>query len=778
MPPYLSVGLLSAAALGYEVLLVRLFAVIQWHHFAAMVISLALLGYGASGSFLALAGGRLTRIHAWAFPALAAAFAPAAVGCFLAAQAIAFNPLELPWEAGQILRLAASYVVLCLPFFAVASAVGLTLACAPGLSHRIYAYDLGGAAAGSLLVLGLLTQLPPERCLTVLAALGIAAAALAAWRASRPAALLLGLAAATLPLLPPAWLAPRPSPYKGLSQALEVHGARVLAEASGPLGRVTVLENPAVPFREAPGLSPTCAATPPEQLAIFVDGEGLGVISRPEAPHLGCLATALPYRLLAAPTVLVLNAGGGEGVLQALRLGAREVDAVEPNSQLVALLRGPFAAYSGRIFEDPRVRTSLGDARGFVTSAWGHWDLIQFAFSDAYSASAAGLTATAEDYHYTVEAFRAYLSRLAPGGMLAVTRWLNLPPRDTLKLVATLRAALEAEGVKEPGRRLVLVRSWKTVTLLAKNGEFNESELTRIREFCREQAFDLEWPAAGPAHNLLPGIDLPADIATLLGPGAERFTARYRFHIAPASDDRPFFFRFFRWESASELWRMRGAGGLALLEWGYLTQWATLIQALVLSALLILLPLRAVCTAPRVRVFAYFSALGLAFMFLEIAFIQRFVLFLAHPTHAVATVLAGFLVFAGLGSRWSERLVVKPLLPIAAGIGALSLVYLLALPPLFADLAGLALAPKMALTLVLVAPLAFLMGTPFPLGLAALEGGVAVPWAWGINGCASVVGTLAASLVAVHFGFAVVVGLAAALYLVAAACFPAPKRPR
>ena len=281
---------------------------------------------------------------------------------------------------------------------------------------------------------------------------------------------------------PATWLKPMPSPYKGLSLALNIPETRVIAERSGPLGRLSVIESPRVPLRDAPGLSLATTLAPPEQLGVFTDGEGMTAITRftgDLAPldYLDQQTTALPYHLLDRPATLVLGGGGGADVLQALYHRASRIDAVELNAQLVELVRRDFGEFAGHIYEHPGVAVHVAEARSFVEASHARWDLIQLALLDSFATSAAGVQALSESPIYTIEAIQAYLDHLAPGGMLAITRWLGNPPRDTLKLFATAIAALEAGGVTNPGERLVLLHSWNTATLLVKNDPFTRDEI-------------------------------------------------------------------------------------------------------------------------------------------------------------------------------------------------------------------------------------------------------------------------------------------------------------
>ncbi len=803
-PPFVAVSLLSAAAIAYEILLTRLFSIVLWHHFAYLIISVALLGIGASGTFLAFARQGLAARFTATFSIAAIAFGITAVIGFAIAQRVPFNPLELVWSAGQQLRLLSVTVLLAVPFFAAATAIGITLARFGDAIGAVYRADLLGAGAGALGLVLALTAMPAESCLRAIGALGILAGGLA--MAYRPAAaragLLVGLlAVATAGAWPGDWLRPRPSEYKGLSRALTIPGARIVEERSGPLALLTVVESPEVPFRHIPGLSLTAIAEPPPQLGVFTDAGDMTAITRFDGDpatlaYLDQQTAALPYHLLDRPRTLVLGAGGGGDVLLALYHRAASVDAVELNRQLVDLVRDSHADFAGRLYQRGEVTVHVGEARAFVETSARRWDLIQVALLDSFTAAAAGVMALGESPLYTVEALRAYRRRLAPGGMLAITRWLRAPPRDTLKLAATAIEALAVEGVPRPGEHLAAVRGWNTMTLLLRNGSFGPGDLATIRAFAAERAFDPVW-FPGMARNEANRRNQMAEpylydaIAALQSPSGRGFLERYRFHVAPATDDKPYFFRFFKWSLVPELFTLRGQGGLTLLDSGYLVVVASLAQAVVLSLVLILLPLRWLRRSrdrpaglPPWRIGGYFLALGLAFLFVEIAFMQRLTLFLGHPLAAIVIVLAGFLAFAGLGSglaaRWAQRPDARAIGVASAVIIAVGTVYLVILSPLLAPLMGLPMPVKAALALALIAPLAVPMGMPFPLGLTRVTRSAPdfVPWAWGINGCASVIAASLASLLAMHVGFTAVVGTALALYALAATALAGGGLPR
>jgi hypothetical protein len=310
--------------------------------------------------------------------------------------------------------------------------------------------------------------------------------------------------------------------------------------------------------------------------------------------------------------------------------------------------------------------------------------------------------------------------------------------------------------------------------------DFTARESAALKDFCRTRSFDLAYYPGMHAdeanrYNLLAQPYFYEGAVALLGPQRQDFIDQYKFHIEPATDDRPHFFRFFKWNSAAEIFALREQGGMPLLDWSYPLLVATLVQAFAASVLLILAPLalsRCRRTLPGAPVALYFLAIGFAFMFMEIAFIQKFVLFLAHPLYAVAVVLCAFLVFAAAGSWLAGHWQVANKVTLAViAMGAISLLYLAILPHLFQALIHLPDAAKIIISVVLIAPLAMCMGVPFPTAMMRLAGTAeqAIPWAWAINGFASVVGAVLATLLAIHMGFAVVILLAVLFYGVACA---------
>ncbi|MFP3943768.1 MAG: hypothetical protein ACLFWF_07735 [Alphaproteobacteria bacterium] len=542
-----AISLISAGAIGYEILLMRLYSIVQWHHFAFMIISIALMGYGASGTFLAFARSRLLRHFLPAWRISAVLFGISAYGGFALTQRLAFNPLEITWEPRQLLLLSATYALLLLPFFFAATCIGLAFARHGGRIGPIYAADLGGAGLGALAAVLLMTLLPPEYGLTAALALGVLAAACISLDRQTPVWIALAVAAGIL--APHDWVEPQLSEYKGLRAALFAPQAEIIAERHSPLGEITVVESPAVPFRSAPGLSLTSPHTPPEQLGVFIDGEGPQPIvrftgDRGDIAYLDYTTEAAPYHAQDAERVLVLNAGTGVPVLLARYHGAGHIDAVEANPSLAHLLRTRFADYAGHIYNRPPVELHVAEARTFIAASHERYDLIHVPLSASRGGSI--MSGLNETYTYTTDALRSYLDHLAPDGILALTREVKNPPRDALKLMAAAIDALSARGVQDPGRRLVLIRSWQTFTLLIGNEPFDEKALGALRRFMSERSFDAGWYPGmkredANRYNVLDTPQFYDGAKALLGGERRRFMSDYKFNLRPASDNRPYF---------------------------------------------------------------------------------------------------------------------------------------------------------------------------------------------------------------------------------------------
>ncbi|MES9967508.1 MAG: spermidine synthase [Sedimenticola sp.] len=783
-PPWFAIALLSCCALAYEILLTRLFSMVHWSSLVGLIISLALLGYGASGTFLALLRERLLPRFELTFTLNALLFSISSIAAFQLAQRLPLNPVELAWDYRQLLYLGGIYLLLAIPFFAVANCIGLTLGRFRNTINSIYAADLAGAGIGAAGIVGLLFLVTTENALLYIAIGGALAASLSALELRSRQRTAYGIAslatALCIVMTPSQWRQALPAEYKDLSQTLAASGAEVVQQQSNPLGMTTLVDNRVAPLRYAPGLSLASPHSPPIQTAVFSDGDFAGALysQAKEQDFLGYLGSALPYYLLSGPRVLLIGADDGTATAQAIAMDASRIDLVEHNPFLIRLLKERLSAQPA---EERTVALHQGAFRQYLLAQGRRYDLVQLGVAGGLGQTS-GLQAQRENYLHTVESVAATLQRLHPDGLLATTRGLRLPPRDSLKFTATAIDALERLGVEDPSGHLAVIRGWNTVTILVSPSPLTAARRQAIRQFSSSRMFDLVYlpDITEDELNRFHRLDTPRlnrGITTLLKGERETFIDDYPFNITPATDDRPYFDRFTRLSGVIDLYRHPGRTGLAHIDWGVGFLLIALLLALVSSLLLILLPLALWHNRPasnRGRTFTYFSAIGLAFLFVEIAFIQKLNLFLGSPFYATAAVLGGFLAFAGLGSYLSRPLcaslgIRKTLLLSLGTIVIMGCVSIWLLPHLLEGLAGMAMPWRIAASLLIQAPLAVAMGMPFPIGMTVVgeQRPEQLPWAWGINGCASVISALLAVLLAMEIGFSGLIMIAVLLYIIA-----------
>lgn len=785
LPVYIGVFLISLATLVLEISLTRFFSVSKWYHFAFMVVSIALFGIGASGTFLSVFPRLLERNVHELLAVFSGLFSLSCVLSLAATNQVPFDPFRLAWDPMQILYLLVHYVVLAIPFFFSGSCIAVVLSKMARKVGRLYFSDLLGAGLGSILVTAALPPLLGEGSIVFASLMGSLSTLFFALNLPRGRFSLTSLGVMALVVLS---FGSQPSlrinisPYKSLSVALTYPKSEVLYTQWNAFSRVDFIKSPYV--RYAPGLSYQYRGAIPPQLGITIDGDGLSAITHFDGnltalEFTNYLPMSLPHQLQRNPRVLILGSGGGLDVLTALFNNASSIVAVEINPILVDAVKHRFGEFSGGIYEHEKVRVRVSESRSFVRGSDEKYDVIQLSLTDNVAASSAGVYALSENYVYTVEAFEDYYEHLSDGGVLCVTRWLLPPPREGVRLVSLGVSALENRGIESPQDHIAVIRSWGTITLLLKKGGFDSGDVDRIREFCRERRFDIVYaPGIAPyevnVYNRFPEPYYYELIKGLLfSEDRARFYRGYLFDVAPVTDERPFFFHFFRWDKILPLYESMGEKWQPFVEGGYLVP-VVFAQALILSVLFVYLPVRRFKgmrdSVKRRRILAYFLCLGLGYMFIEVTLIQRFILVLGHPVYAVSTVLFTLLTFSGMGSLFSGRLRVKTgwkLVVVVSFLIALIIIYLAILPSLFRVYLGDELFFRGLISSISIAPLCFLMGMPFPLGIRLTESlnPDLIPWAWSINGCASVLGSILPVIIALSLGFSVVLALSGIVYL-------------
>ena len=795
--PCCAVFAVSASVIGLELALMRCLSVAAWHHFSYLVISTALLGFGASGTLLSFARRRLERrFESWS-AVLAMAFGVAIVLTFRAAQALPLNVEYALYSLRHGLLMAVYHLLIFIPFLLGATVIGLSLLHLGERTHTVYAANLLGSGAGGLGMLGLMYVLPEVGLLYAASAAAMAGALL--WSLCAAGRRVRLIVAVLLVGLPPAvWQMRRPlslriDQYKVLAalRRLEAQGdARHLLTRQSPRGRLDVYASPCLRQTLFAGL--TADVPPPGQLMITADGWDAGTVykirSERQAPILDHTIMSVAYRLRPGARVLLLGETGGANVWLARRGRAASVTVVQSNPQVVELMTGPLRGASGDVFGLPGIEVHAMDLRVFLEQTDRRFDVIQVVSAQGMAAGASRLLSLHEDFLMTREGLALCLRRLSAGGLLTITRGLQSPPRDNVKILATVVEALESLGASRPGDHVVQVRNYLAVTTLASPAPLDAGTCRALAEACGALRLDVEWaPCPGaadsPTFNRIPG---PAGAGysyfrhaalQVLSDRREAFYADWAYNVRPATDDRPYFYDFFRWKSLPQFMRAYGRQWVQRLELGYLLLVAVLCAVLVAGTVLVLVPLllRRGADAPRggtPATIAYFVILGTSYMLLEMGFILKFTRFLGDPIISAGIMVSAFLVFSGVGSAVSRRLGRGPARAAAwaaLGVGVLAAASAFALDPLFSAAARLTPGWRLAVAAAPAAPVAFLMGWPFPNGLARLGRGAPGlrPLAWGANGFASVAGAPLAVLVGVEWGLTSVLLLAAVLYALA-----------
>jgi hypothetical protein len=471
--------------------------------------------------------------------------------------------------------------------------------------------------------------------------------------------------------------------------------------------------------------------------------------------------------------VLVLRAGTGVDVAHAVSRNAKNIVAVEPNAVILQTLQKQFAAETDSLLHHPAVSVHAIEPRTFLLMDTSHYDLIILPMIGTFGGSA-GLYALQEQFFLTKEAFREMWLKLYEGGAISVTVWMDYPVRNSLKVLATLVETLNDLKISNPQHHIAAVRSWGTITFVITRSPLNQSEVINIRNFGDQMMFD---PAILPglkpeervAYNQFQDNRFFDYVDSILSPGKNKFYTDYDFNIKPATDNKPYFSQFIKWRNIERISGFFGNRTLPFFEIGYLLVIVTLIQISILSIVFIILPLFKIGWRGKnkFQIILYFTGIGMGYMFVELIFIQRFILYFGNPVYSASAIITSLLLFSGIGSYYSKYFQHKRrLLTIFAAIVFILLAYSFILTPILQQTVHYSLASKLLIVFLLTAPLAFFMGVPFPLGLSNLAktDSEVVPWAWGINGCTSVISTALATIVAVEMGFTWVMLFAALAY--------------
>jgi hypothetical protein len=781
----LAVALVSLSSLLLELALTRLFSVVLFYHFAFFAISVALLGLGSGGVFAHIRQDWLARfdmrtLGAW-LCLLNSIFILASV------EVVLHTPVSLEVTGRNFGKLTIIYLAAAVPFFLTGLLFSVLFARSSDHISQLYGADLAGGATACLAVVPLLNLIgAPNALLLASACMAVASALWANQLKLRHAAY--ALAAVFVLLMAanysgkiidviyakgvyrdPKWIEyARWNAISRIEVSTQLGGRYVVIDADA----TTAIMNVDPARWEQNG-----AATPMGTGLPDTSGFNWKKSLMSAAPS---VANVLRPRGVFA----IIGPGGGVDVMRAVANGSPSVTGIEINPTIAnSVMRGRYADYSFHLYDQRQVHMHVQDGRSYIRSSHEKYDVVQMTLVDTWASTAAGAFALSENNLYTIEAFREYFDHLKPDGMIAITRWEFKQPREALRVVSQGIEALHHVGVADPRQHFILIadgglnEDGRPVLVLAKKTPFTAGEYAAVAAHVRDNP-NLFWlnptaefaglqplpPAAAAFRNLIESND-PA-----------RFAQNYAYNVSPVSDSAPFF--FFTLKTRHVLENIMAGTGHGM-DWrinlGVVVLGMLLIISIVAVLAFLILPLalhrhrEGDTHKTGIIALLYFITVGFGFILVEISLIQRFVLFLGHPTYALTVVVFLLLLSSGAGSVAARRRINSgsKILPLLGLISALIVVYVVLLPWLLSAAVGLPFAVKLLLSGAVLAPLGFLMGMPFPTGLRLVK---TVEWAWALNAAASVLGSVMAMIIAIHFGLTVTLLCAAAAYLLAGFC--------
>jgi SAM-dependent methyltransferase len=775
---YLAIFVLASATLSYQILITRFFSVMLYYHFAFAAISLAMLGLtrGAMEVYGNPERYAPERV-AVEFAQHASWFAITGVGAMIAFLCV---PLLIPDEY-VLMTLAVTTIAFVRPFTESGVCITLLLTRLPYGGGWLYAADLAGAALGCLGVIFLLLVVDP-----VSATLGIAAlAAAAGWTVARGSGDIRSLrlsSAVALTLAAAAIL------HTGLDVSGKSHLGVFWAKGAEQVGtlferwntysrvRVTALGESAPSgwgFAHKP-------ATKIEQNRLDIDADAATVITRHDG-DLGKLSYLKDdvingaYLVQPATDVAVVGVGGGRDVLSGMFFGARHIHGIEINPAIFEVLTDKFADFSGHLDRQPGVSLVNAEARSYINHSTDRYDLVQISLIDTWAATAAGGLTLTENRLYTVEAWGDFYRSLKPGGLLSVSRWYD--PNDHrgefYRLVAIAASALQRKGVAKADlpNHVIALNVGNIVTVITRPDAFTPAQWQGARTRLLAQGFKI---------LLGPDVTFDSVTSTLMSGNADAaFFASLPLNISPSTDDNPFFFYTARFgdfvsNPVSAISNNNAAISMTLMLIVFALGACLYYIAGPFVRLARRMPLSVL--APPV---AYFCAIGMGFMLIEISQMQRLMVFLGHPVYGLSVVLFTILLFSGVGSTTVGAQVPRSaaiIARVAALLATLAAAGLLT--PLVTGWArSEATDVRILLTVLLLAPPAFCMGMMFPLGLSIWRRHAdLLPFFWSANGITSMLASVLGMALSIEFGIARTYALGVGFYAVCAAIVIASRQ--
>lgn len=754
----MGVAFTTMGTLLLELAMTRIFSVVFYYHFAFLAISIALFGLGAGGVFsYVIAAQRAPLFRKLGRLSLANAAMPVLSVIFILTRGTELTNTTL----------AAVYFFSALPFFLAGAIVSLAISETIERIDRVYFFDLLGAAGGCLLLIPLLNNFGGPN--TVIAAAVLFAVGSAIWynldghRTLRAASVAVALILTVLIV------------FNTKYHWIDVHYAKGQALTNEIFVRWNTFSRIAIAKEKTSG-----------QTQIVIDADAstgimdfdVDALTPEQTKDLTQQGPAFPYLMRPGAKTLIIGPGGGWDVARAIAAGSNDITGVEINPIIAnTIMRGEFASISRNLYRRPGIQIHVEDGRSFVRRSDEKYGVLQATLVDTWASTAAGAFALSENNLYTTDAFEDYLSHLTDDGVLAITRWGFEPPRESVRLLVLARKALAELGEANPERHVMVIREGSQKDL--EGWGARDTVLISRKPFTNA---DVDKAETIIANARFQRIYLPGDGArspfgqALLAPDLDAWLDQYPFDVSAVSDNRPFFFYTVQ---PRDLWNFLTTMNKDSADYK-INRAVPMLFSLVgvsLLATLIILAMPPIILGTRLprekgvlQFLLYFFCIGVGYILIQVALIQKFVLFLGHPTYALTVIIFSMLISSGVGSFVSGKFIGSSDRKLMQALGLVTLlvtVLAISAAPVTTALVGLPLPAKMLITVLLIAPAGFFMGMPFPQGLARLEEfhKPSVRWAWSLNAASSVLGSAAAIFFAIYLGLRETLLLGGTLYL-------------
>ena len=788
---YTGIFLLSISTLTYEICLMRIFSITLWHHFSFMVISIAFLGFGAAGTHLFFNNKLLKKNADVLLSELVLIFSIFCFISYLISNYIPFDPLRITWDSKQFLYIIIYFVLFAIPFFFSGLAISASFTFFPSKINTLYFSNLIGSGVGCIAALFVFLPRGETGAILIISVTGIFSSLLFYRRMSKKTSFKIFVLVTFIILFFSDLDILKISQYKDLPSSLFYKGAKLLETDYNSFSRIDIIDSPAV--RSAPGMSLKYVKSLPKQIGITIDCGNLSPITsfdgnKEDLEFTGYLPSSLPYYVGKKDNVLILEPAGGLDILTAIYHNCKNITAVESNPLIPEIINGRFSKFSGSVYSEKYINLIIKEPRSYLRSEKNKFDIIVYTAPLSQSPSSTGIYSLTEDYHFTEESFRDYYNSLSEDGLMVISLYLLPPPRQEIRIGSVIYSSLKSINIKSPENHIAVIRTWGTITYLLKRSPINETDIKHIKSFCKERGFDtVYFPQIKPENvNIFNKFSEPIYYNLILqifnDELREEFQKEYLFDISSVSDDKPFFYHFFRTDKIIETYRALRNRWQPIIEGGYIVQLVFML-VFFLCIFIILFPLiifkrridvdKNISFKELLPLLLFFFFIGIGYMFIEISLIQKCILFLDNTVISVSTVLFSLLVSSGIGSFTSGRIIVyskKNLYIIALSLSVSVIIFAIFISHILGYFWGETIIIRVIILFLFLSLPGYFMGMFFPFGITFVKeiSSALIPWVWAVNGCASVLGSILAVILAMSFGFNAVLIIASILYIISA----------